>query len=310
MAYQIEPGEALSAAVRRIAREEFDDSLAHLRRVMAEGEAGDGERSAAIHQARKSWKKLRGLVRLVRAPLGEETYRRENATFRDAGRRLSPVRDAQVLEATLAGLVAPEDADDGASYGADVLRNELHRHRQETVVALLEVTGTVEEVIAELEAVRPRIAGWTIGEGWESVEPGIARTYRRGRGALEEARRAPTVESLHDWRKRVKYRWYQVRLLAPLWSKVLVAEGDELDELGDRLGDDHDLATLLAFVRDREPLRRKLGEERVARLSRRVEERRAELQRAAWALGSRLYAEKPKRFVARLASYWEAADRP
>ena len=49
----------------------------------------------------------------------------------------------------------------------------------------------------------------------------------------------------------------------------------------------------------------------VAILDREIAEvaaRRAELQEEAFAYGERLFAEKPKRFVKRMESYWVAAE--
>ncbi|MGD9302605.1 MAG: CHAD domain-containing protein, partial [Desulfobacterales bacterium] len=52
------------------------------------------------HEARKCFKRLRGLLRMARPALGKKQYRRENICFRDAARSLSTVRDAQALVET------------------------------------------------------------------------------------------------------------------------------------------------------------------------------------------------------------------
>ena len=86
--FEVRPGESVLHAVRRIARHEIDDMLMHLR-------AGP-RRHEAVHEARKSSKKLRALVRLMRDAIGEKRYRRENTTLRDAVRPLAAMRDAEV----------------------------------------------------------------------------------------------------------------------------------------------------------------------------------------------------------------------
>jgi CHAD domain-containing protein len=55
----------------------------------------------AVHDTRKRLKRLRAALRLERSAIGDETYRRENAAFRDLGKRLSAPRDAMVLIETL-----------------------------------------------------------------------------------------------------------------------------------------------------------------------------------------------------------------
>src|SRR5438445_957287 len=72
--FEVRPGESVLHAVRRIGRHEIDDMLMHLR-------AGP-RRHEAVHEARKSSKKLRALIRLVRDAIGEKRYRRENTTIR------------------------------------------------------------------------------------------------------------------------------------------------------------------------------------------------------------------------------------
>src|SRR5262245_56233503 len=91
--FEVKPGEALGHAVRRAARREIEDLLAQLK-------AGPRHRTA-VHEARKSSKKVRALIRLVRDAIGEKRYRRANQTLRDAVRPLAPVRDAEVLVHTL-----------------------------------------------------------------------------------------------------------------------------------------------------------------------------------------------------------------
>src|SRR5919108_247446 len=96
--YRFREGEAVPDGLRRIARGRIDHALDELR-----GKTKSSPEEA-VHEARKNMKKLRALLRLTRNELGDEVYRRENECFRDAGRRLSGVRDADVMLETLDGL--------------------------------------------------------------------------------------------------------------------------------------------------------------------------------------------------------------
>lgn len=91
MSYRLEPGEQLAPGIKRIALEELDEVLQYLR------EPGD-DVDEAVHESRKAFKKLRGLLRLVRQEIGEEVYQRENGRFRDAGRLLSELRQRAVMK--------------------------------------------------------------------------------------------------------------------------------------------------------------------------------------------------------------------
>jgi CHAD domain-containing protein len=86
---------------------------------------------------------------------------------------------------------------------------------------------------------------WKIKDkGFAAIGPGLTRIYARGRSGFKKAHRVRTVESLHEWRKDVKYSWYQVELLRPLWSKPLKGFARQIKQLVDHLSDDHDLAIL------------------------------------------------------------------
>src|SRR5207245_2593683 len=61
-------------------------------------------RDKAIHQARKSVKKLRGLLRLIKPEMGK-LYVSESTALRDIGRALSELRDAAAILETFTSVV-------------------------------------------------------------------------------------------------------------------------------------------------------------------------------------------------------------
>ena len=282
-AYRLKAGESVPSGVARIARGRIDHALEELR-----GESSSTPEEA-VHEARKDMKKLRALLRLVRGEVGDRTYRRENACFRDVARELAGMRDADVMLATLAELERRE------SLAAGPLRQALEAHRLRTGAGRQAVAGAIEM----LGTARDRVAAWPLErDSFEAFEAGLERAYRRGRRAFREVRERPTIEGLHEWRKRVKELWHHLGLLERAWPPVLGAMGAEAHELSDRLGDDHDLAVLLAWAGEHAP--------EVAGLDEAVERERARLQREALELGARLYADRPRAFVRRKRRWWRA----
>jgi CHAD domain-containing protein len=110
----------------------------------------------------------------------------------------------------------------------------------------------------------------------------------------------PGPENVHEWRKRAKDLWYQLRLVRRAWPPLLGEMADQAHELADLLGDHHDLAVLRADLDGRAAVghREELG----ALIGRRQEE----LVGDALELGGHLYAEKPQAFERRLRAYWKA----
>jgi CHAD domain-containing protein len=282
-AYGLERDEPLPDEIARVARGRIDHALDELG-----GKTGSSPVDA-VHEARKDMKKLRALLRLARGELGEPTFKRENACFRDAARELAGIRDADVMLETLASLDLPP----GMGWE---LRKEIQARRVADGDAGREAAARRVEAI--LTEARKRVDEWPLErDSFAALAYGLERTYRRGRRDFKAVRAEPETAALHEWRKRVKDLWYHHRLLRSLWPPVMAAAGDEAHALSDRLGEDHDLAVLAHWAREHADPGPELFDA--------VESRRAELQAAAVALGHRLYAEKPSAYVRRLGRLWE-----
>ena len=143
--------EDLPHAVRRIARHQIDMLRDELRRA---------PRRDAVHEARKSSKKARAVVRLVRDEIGEKRYRRENTTLRDAVRPLAPVRDAEVLVHTL-DVLAERFADDVRLRTLDAVRRAL-RTDARRVRRAPGTRAAVRHASALAGQVRSRLREWAI----------------------------------------------------------------------------------------------------------------------------------------------------
>jgi CHAD domain-containing protein len=293
--YELEKDEGLAAGLTRVAAGRAEKALERLRGV-GSGEADSAE---AIHGARKDMKKLRTVLRLVRDRLPKGASGRENQRFRDAARALSASRDAEVKLGTLDALAA--GADELPENAVASWRRILETDREAAAISARDEPA-VERAMELIESGLEAIEAWTLeGDSWEVVGGGLSRTYRRGRKAMRAAEADPSEHNFHEWRKRAKDLWYGLRLLQGAWPRTLEPTAEEAHELTDLLGDHHDLTVL------REDLhQRRLGAEETRALGAAIDARQAELADAAFPLGHRLYAERPKDFDRRLRRYWEA----
>jgi CHAD domain-containing protein len=296
MSFLLSLSEPLADEVRRVAREQLDGAVAGLRDA-------DADRVAAVHDARKSVKKVRALLRLVAADLPKPVVRRENRALRDAGRLLSGTRDADVLVQS-AGDLARRYVGRVPAASFEELRERLAAPG----AAAGDVAASAAAAAAALEAIAGRVATWPTERcSGATLRRGMTTSYARGRTARRVALAKPTSESLHEWRKRVKDLWYHERLLQELWPPVLKAHAESTKELSEHLGDDHDLSVLRCRLTDDAALTDapRLADDEVVAL---VDERRAQLQRQAFALGRRIYADAPKTVAPRLKA-WLVATR-
>lgn len=289
--FRLTRDEELAAGLTRIAAGRAEAALERLR----ESSAGKTDSAEAVHGARKDMKKLRTVLRLLRNALGKKRYRRANAHFRDAGRALSETRDAEVKLATLKAL---EEHQEGLPAAAvEAWRKILDRDR-EAATGTVRSEALAAEAIEEIEAGLEEIQGWNLkGDSWKMIGPALARTYRHGRKAMKAAE-GGSEGDFHEWRKRAKDLWYELRLFSDIWPGPLEATAKEAHKLTDLLGGHHDLAILSDDLRERQ-----LGEGREGALQAAIDRRQKDLAAEAFPLGRRLYAERPKEFSHRLRLY-------
>ncbi len=291
MPYKFERNEVLSEAFARTAREQLDQAQTALTEEL------ESDPAVAVHTARKSVKKERALLRLMRGAVAGSDRQRQNDALRRAARQLSVARDTEVMIAALDDL--------SERYSGQVphtvftaLRERLDGERNAS-----DDGSTESDVAAQLGAVRDEMAEWQLSDhGWAAIEPGLAQTYERGRAAFAQARKHPDDEHLHAWRKRAKDLWYQLRLLTPVCGETVRGQSKDAHVLGDLLGDDHDLAVLRATLA-------RIGADVATDLDAvlaLLDHRREELQTQAMSLGKRVYAERTKAFTGRIHSYWRA----
>ncbi len=305
----IEPTRSLGWSLQRAAIIQFDTAIGALTDQGLDPPTG-------IHEARKATKRIRAILRLIRGEIGRKVYRYENRSIRDAARLLSPARTSHVATETLDGLIARYGP--RLSGGTFVDVTDRLRDRAESIGDDTIASGTGSDFVRAMRFGRARFASWSvepngaspyrghIRDGFDVLTPGLIRTYRRGRDAMDRAVTAPTVTNLHQWRKRVKYLRHQTEVLAPIWPEVVGGLSVAVDRLGDILGHDHDLADLVRLV----TVKPELCPDALDRslLGALAQHDRSAAQRAAYVSGARIYAEAPEAFAGRLGSYWIALE--
>jgi len=177
---------------------------------------------------------------------------------------------------------------------------KLHRVLKERLrEALHQSNGNGKKFQSELRAAQRHAKKWPVGNlTWTDLACGIGQTYKRGSEAFQVAGRTRKPEDLHEWRKRAKDLWYQLRILKPVDEQDIASLADQMKKLGQLLGDDHDLFMIGEASKTAELNCREL--EAIADL---VHRRRKRLQREAFQLGRRLFSPKPSEFVRRIESY-------
>lgn len=291
MSYRFAKQETCQQNVRRIAGEQLRSSLSHL------DEWTDADE--VIHDLRKRFKKLRGLLRLVRGSI--DGYKKLNVLFRDAGRRLSPFRDAHVMLETLEALDASSDLNRSCVQTA---RREINAWQDRQQATEQDKLDCLETFHAFLRDALEGVHRWELTRsGFDAIRGGLGKTYRRGRDALEKSCADGSGENLHEFRKRAKYHWYHIRLLQDTWPEVLKPLRGQCKVLQNTLGDIHDLDVLTGSLRGE--LGQAMETETIDELIQAAAARREELRRRCSDLGRRVFAEKSEAMTLRFGKLFE-----
>lgn len=293
MAYRFQSTQPLPNEIRRIAREEIDSAIDQL--------AHGKNREGAVHEARKSLKKLRSLLRLVRGELGE-VYQTENNRFRNTGRNLSKLRDAAATLEMFDQLVTDyHHSIPKADLAA--IRRGLEAGKKETEKKI-GLERTTRNAVTALRTARKRIDSWPLQKpDFEAIAPGLKKRYRGGLQAMKTASADTTAPNLHEWRKRVKDQRYHMHLLVGLTPDDLEVREKDLHDLETWLGDHQNLAVLSAEIETHPG--RYGGEVPVAEFLHLAKQASDSLRDKAFSLGAKLYREKPKKFIAQMEKLWK-----
>jgi hypothetical protein len=231
-------------------------------------------------------------------------YVRDNQRLRDAGRKISEFRDAGAM-LEIFDQLGQHYCDEWAERpGIASIRAKL----VEAKVGHESEAGIGDVLVAvspELCAVRGDVKDWPLHtDGFAAIAPGLRLTYRNGRRAMALALQEPSPENYHDWRKRVKDHWYQVRLIGRICGDALMFYQQTLKELEGCLGDDHNLTVLKQKI-SLEPAAYGAASDVEFSLFT-VETYQSSLRARAVLLGQDVYDDQPRVFVRQLRNLWHA----
>ncbi|TIW90169.1 MAG: CHAD domain-containing protein [Mesorhizobium sp.] len=243
-------------------------------KALAHLDAARSRPEQGLHKCRKRLKSARALLRLVRS--GDETFcETENQCYRNVAALIA--RQHELHEGT--GLEA--------AIGAATAACEEGLRRIDTL-ALPDQPEQAADVLAD----------------------GARVTLRRARKALDKAGSRGAANDFHDLRKAAKTHGMHLSLLGRLWPTPIKARRKAVDELGERLGDLHDVLVMRDLLQaDDRPLGPPEDTKLLGKLLKRSEK---QLKKSCLAEAAELFGDSPKRSTRKLArkARDDLADQP
>ncbi|MEL6623629.1 MAG: CHAD domain-containing protein [Pseudomonadota bacterium] len=266
----------------------------------AENAADD---DTAIWQARKSFKRVRALLRLIRDGLQKKAWRAENIRYRDLGRQLAGARDAAAVVEALNGLALATglEGSDLIAMTRQALQHPDRSNSPETAVQGVDL-GALKAALAEARVAFDALDVTGLDRG--ALLRGYARAYGDGRREMDACYQTGESAGFHEWRKRVQHHWRQSLLLEGVWPEGMAPRIETARLVSKALGFDHDLSLLAEEIET--VIRRRLSARHTARLLEAIAETQIRTRHAIRPLAMRLYGLSPDALSEQLDIWWAA----
>jgi CHAD domain-containing protein len=294
--YRLGLGRPLKESVPAIAAAQIDSAIARLKTLEHD--------HAAIHAARRHFKRTRALLGLVQPATRGNIAKSGRRRLALIARRLGASRDAQVA------IGAAEDLEKNFGKGANARAFSdlisFLKARQDRAGEILHQEG-VKPVLEELEKTKASLLKLNLNGGMSILLDSASKTYRRGRRSIREAFETGNDHDLHECRKLVQRHWRQMILLKELWPEEAKARIALARRLSGALGMHHDLAVLREAILSNRIVFRSPDD--VNLFCRCIEKKHDALGRKIARRAKHLYAQKPKVFSKCLHASWLSAER-
>ncbi len=255
----------------------------------------------STHEIRKSFKRLRAVLRLIRYDIGEELFLSENVKYKEFAARLSRLRDIHVIISYLANCFEAEELVIGEESFIRFIG--YLNEQKEKELRLLADKGVMEDIIKHCKRQLKVVKEYPVQNlGPHTIHNGVIHAYKRCLDKIEDAQLRLDDEALHQLRKKVKYLYNQMLLMEAVWPEYFVTYSSSLSVAAELLGDDHNHAETIAIIEETPD--QILDEDEKQSLIISLTNERRHITRDLWPLLGKIFAEDAVAFAKRVKSYW------
>lgn len=301
MAYRIDPAGDFSDEVKSVASDQLH------RAIMALETQPDGLHEA-IHEARKKFKRVRALYRLVADDM-KEFRQAENVRLRQTAADLSAVRDATALIETVDYLSHHAESPEEEEVLART-RDALTARRDAIDKAEVDLADKARAAIDNCNEAIAAASAEDFDGGLRKTAKRIRKAWKksltRARAALSACHENAHAEVFHELRKCGQTYWMHLSLLRDIWPSAMHAKRQQAKHLVDMLGHEHDMSLLVELL-DAEPGIAGNGESQSHLLGAIIRQQQA-IRRETLPLAETVFADEPSVEAGIVAVLWiEAA---
>lgn len=255
----------------------------------------------AVHEIRKSTKRIRAIHRLYRRVNGEEVYRQNIKLYGHLSQSLADIRISAVNLDSLQLLKADKRLSVNQEFMQELITDaEKHHHM---LTRKITDENHVDLYLADIitAEMNTMTAKPMPSCNFHDLIPELRRTYSQGKKDLAVVLLDATTENLHELRKQAKSLWIHYLILHPIYPAYLGLLAHQLDILAQKLGLDHDLAELEQYLNKEQYQKDKTA---AGILLGFLQKKRRTLQKTSLPLAIRLFMEKPRTMSGKMERYY------
>lgn len=235
-------GEVPGEGLRRILSEELQYSLGQVVRPTEEVHQ-------AVHELRKTLKRIRAVFRLMEPDIGYYLCRKEIHRYRDMARNISSLRSLYVCLETIKKIrpVLPKKLGGEPLEKTEIILRGQYEYLLKKKIEEKNVFELIRQELAEanhyinaLPALHNDIALY---------EKAVRNCFRKGRKCWRKVARKANSSNIHELRKQIKLLQFQLQVLYPLLPEKLQKPLAQLQKLARLSGDEHDLYELSLIIK-------------------------------------------------------------
>ncbi|WP_319589473.1 CHAD domain-containing protein [uncultured Draconibacterium sp.] len=255
-----------------------------------------------IHEVRTNIKKIRGVLRLLRHEIGDESYSEMNGYYRELAQEVALLRD-DTSQIELLQEIKLKLRNPAVTKAIDKIISQ-HRRNRKIAFDHFKETGHAEDIKQMILSLQQMTHSLDFAGDPESfILKSLQQIYHQARSAFETTELVNDDEIYHSWRKQVKYLTYHLMLLNKAWPNSIRAYISDLSVLGSTLGKLHDLDLFHAAVKANNITIR--DKDSRTKLMRYLYNRRSVLRKRVQALGEQCFAESSDAFALRIFENWQ-----
>jgi CHAD domain-containing protein len=291
--FSITNNEEISVAAHRVLTEQYN--------IIIDACSNHDTPHESIHDTRKSSKRIRAVLRLIKPDISAEIYNKEKKLLRELSGKFATARNIHVFAEEFDSIMKAGILELPATTENEI--RSFFKEREEEALKLLLDLDMFKVVGKKNEEARDRLAAVDFSSlGPHTIYKGVSKVFAWGQKQMIHSQQFPTDDNLHEMRKRMKALMYLVKLVKDVSPVFFNGYYRGLKSASLALGEDHNMAEMLNYI-DTISVEI-LPEVEREKIHKYITSQRQQIQVEVWPLIAKLYTGQADEFSKRIKAYW------